>query len=30
MAKRRRKSLVVCQPCHEEIHTGQQVAKLTE
>jgi hypothetical protein len=30
MAKRRRKTLVVCQRCHDNIHTGQQVAKLTE
>jgi len=30
MAKRRRKSLVVCQNCHDDIHTGQQAAKLTE
>ena len=30
MAKRRRKALVVCQHCHDNIHSGQQVAKLTE
>jgi AI2M/AI1M-like, HNH endonuclease len=30
MAKRRRKSLVVCHHCHDEIHGGQQVAKITE
>jgi hypothetical protein len=30
MAKRRRKSLVVCQHCHEDIHAGQHTAKLTE
>jgi hypothetical protein len=30
MARRRRKSLVVCQNCHDEIHAGQQAAKLTE
>jgi group II intron reverse transcriptase/maturase len=30
MAKRRRKSLVVCQHCHDDIHTGQPPAKLTE
>jgi group II intron reverse transcriptase/maturase len=30
MSKRRRKSLVVCQHCHDDIHAGQQVAKLTE
>jgi group II intron reverse transcriptase/maturase len=30
MAKRRRKSLVVCQNCHDDIHTRQPVAKLTE
>ncbi|HKR52665.1 MAG TPA: group II intron reverse transcriptase/maturase, partial [Pseudonocardiaceae bacterium] len=30
MAKRRRKALVVCQQCHDNIHAGQQVAKLTE
>jgi hypothetical protein len=30
MARRRRKSLVVCQNCHDEIHAGPQVAKLTE
>jgi group II intron reverse transcriptase/maturase len=26
MAKRRRKTLVVCQRCHDDIHTGQHVA----
>jgi group II intron reverse transcriptase/maturase len=30
MTKRRRKSLVVCQHCHDDIHTGQPAAKLTE
>jgi group II intron reverse transcriptase/maturase len=30
MAKRRRKSLVVCQHCHDDIHTRQPVTKLTE
>jgi group II intron reverse transcriptase/maturase len=30
MAKRRRKSLVVCQTCHDGIHTGQHAAQLTE
>ncbi len=30
MAKRRRKSLVVCQHCHDDIHPGQPAAKLTE
>jgi group II intron reverse transcriptase/maturase len=30
MAKRRRKSLVVCQHCHDDIHSGQPPAKLTE
>jgi group II intron reverse transcriptase/maturase len=30
MAKRRRKTLVVCQHCHEDIHAGTQVATLTE
>jgi group II intron reverse transcriptase/maturase len=30
MAKRRRKTLVVCQDCHDNIHAGQQVATLTE
>jgi group II intron reverse transcriptase/maturase len=30
MAKRRRKTLVVCQHCHDDIHTGQPAAKLTE
>jgi len=30
MAKRRRKSLVVCQNCHDDIHTRQPAAKLTE
>ena len=30
MAKRRRKSLVICQHCHDEIHDSQQAAKITE
>jgi group II intron reverse transcriptase/maturase len=30
MARRRRKSLVVCPHCHDNIHTGQPAAKLTE
>jgi group II intron reverse transcriptase/maturase len=30
MAKRRRKTLVVCQNCHDEIHADLHVAKLTE
>lgn len=30
MAKRRRKTLVVCQHCHDNIHTGQHAATLTE
>ena len=29
MAKRRRKSLVVCGTCHADIHAGQPTAKLT-
>jgi group II intron reverse transcriptase/maturase len=30
MAKRRRKTLVVCQRCRDNIHAGQQAATLTE
>jgi hypothetical protein len=30
MAKRRRKSLVVCGTCHDDIHSGQPVAAITE
>jgi group II intron reverse transcriptase/maturase len=30
MAKRRRKALVVCQHCHDNIHAGAHVATLTE
>jgi group II intron reverse transcriptase/maturase len=30
MAKRRRKSLVVCQHCHDDIHNRQPAATLTE
>jgi group II intron reverse transcriptase/maturase len=30
MAKRRRKTLVVCTPCHDLIHTGQPAASLTQ
>jgi hypothetical protein len=30
MAKRRRKTLVVCRACHDDIHAGQQTAKITE
>jgi group II intron reverse transcriptase/maturase len=30
MAKRRRKALVVCQRCHDNIHAEQHVATLTE
>jgi hypothetical protein len=26
MAKRHRKTLVVCQDCHDNIHTGQHAA----
>ncbi|MGQ0775488.1 MAG: reverse transcriptase domain-containing protein [Pseudonocardiales bacterium] len=29
MAKRRRKTLVVCHPCHDHIHTGTPTAELT-
>ena len=29
MAKRRRKTLVVCAACHDHIHTGQPAATLT-
>jgi predicted HNH restriction endonuclease len=29
MARRRRKTLVVCASCHDRIHTGQPTAKLT-
>jgi len=30
MARRRRKTLVVCAPCHQVIHSGQPTATLTE
>lgn len=30
MTKRRRKTLVVCQPCHDAIHAGPSTATLTE
>ena len=30
MAKRRRKTLMVCQACHDTIHTGQPASPLTE
>jgi cytochrome c553 len=30
MAKKRRKTLVVCSRCHEAIHTGQPTAQFTE
>ena len=30
MAKRRRKTLLVCQACHDTIHTGQPATPLTE
>ena len=30
MVKRRRKALVVCADCHDEIHTGQCAGKLTQ
>ena len=30
MAKRRRKTLVVCGPCHDHIHTGKPTVTLTE
>jgi group II intron reverse transcriptase/maturase len=30
MANRRRKTLVVCACCHDHIHTGQPVARLTQ
>jgi group II intron reverse transcriptase/maturase len=30
MAKKRRKTLVVCTDCHQAIHTGQPTASLTE
>jgi group II intron reverse transcriptase/maturase len=30
MAKRRRKTLVVCQPCHHTIHTGWPSATITQ
>jgi hypothetical protein len=29
MAVRRRKTLVVCAACHENIHAGQPTAQLT-
>ena len=30
MARRRRKTLLVCQACHDTIHTGQRAATLTQ
>jgi hypothetical protein len=30
MARRRRKTLVVCQTCHDTIHAGQPTPKLTQ
>ncbi len=30
MARRRRKTLVVCQPCHHHIHTGQPTGTSTQ
>ncbi|MFI5775445.1 hypothetical protein ACIA74_45200 [Streptomyces sp. NPDC051658] len=30
MAKKRRKTLVVCTCCHEAIHSGQPIAQFTE
>ena len=30
MAKRRRKSLVVCLDCHADIHSGKPAAKITD
>jgi hypothetical protein len=29
MAKRRRKTIVVCQTCHDQIHNGQHATRLT-
>ncbi|GAB3174502.1 reverse transcriptase domain-containing protein [Streptomyces incanus] len=29
MAKRRRKTLVVCMPCHQDIHTGKPLSTIT-
>jgi hypothetical protein len=28
MAKRRRKTLVICRPCHENIHVGRPAASV--
>jgi hypothetical protein len=30
MARRRRKTLVICQACHDTIHPGQPAAPLTQ
>ncbi|MFI7643977.1 hypothetical protein [Nonomuraea sp. NPDC049400] len=30
MARRRRKTLVVCRTCHDSIHTGQPKPQLTQ
>ncbi|WP_410625590.1 RNA-directed DNA polymerase [Amycolatopsis sp. cmx-8-4] len=30
MANRRRKTLVVCASCHDQIHTGRSAAPLTQ
>ncbi|MET0235505.1 MAG: hypothetical protein ABW224_12750 [Kibdelosporangium sp.] len=30
MANRRRKTLVVCASCHDQVHTGQSAAPLTQ
>jgi hypothetical protein len=29
MAKRRRKTLVACMPCHQDIHTGKPFSIIT-
>ncbi|MEX5637269.1 hypothetical protein [Parafrankia sp. FMc2] len=29
MARRRRKTLVVCRSCHDAIHTGKPIPQLT-
>jgi predicted metal-binding protein len=29
MAKRRRKTIVVCQTCHDHIHNGQRATRLS-
>jgi hypothetical protein len=30
MAKKRRKTLIVCRPCHDSIHTTRPALPLTE